>query len=197
MLIGKQLVTIELANNISLKIRFGCSVTGLYLVHFTPLISSHHPLAATYSLQNVYSVKSERKGYLGRPKGAPSFQTSKRKMELLGSRRGHLLHLDLWRWEMGICIALFKVGTCLPISPIHAFKLQYVSHCRRIKAEAASCKCDTEEQRKVAAHLKAFNIVLDFIQCRVVGQNEVVTSRPRFQRLYICYWCQTLSEVNN
>ena len=56
----------------------------------------------------------------------------------------------------------------------NAFKLQYVSHCRPIKAEAARCECDTEQQRKVAAHLKAFNIVLDFIQHRVVEQNEVV-----------------------
>ena len=56
----------------------------------------------------------------------------------------------------------------------NAFKLQHVSHCRPIKAEAAMCECDTEQQRKVAAHLKAFNIVLDFIQHRVAEQNEVV-----------------------
>ena len=49
-----------------------------------------------------------------------------------------------------------------------------MSHCRRIKAEAARCECDTDQQRKVAAHLKTFNIVLDFIQHRVVEQNEVV-----------------------
>ena len=56
----------------------------------------------------------------------------------------------------------------------NAFKLQYVSHCRHFKAGAARCECDTEQQRKVASYLKAFNIVLDFIQHRVVEQNEVV-----------------------
>ena len=56
----------------------------------------------------------------------------------------------------------------------NAFKQQYVSHCRHFKAEAARCECDTEQQRKVASYLKAFNIVLDFIQHRVVEQNEVV-----------------------
>ena len=109
-LIWKHLVTIELATNISLKIRIGCSVTWSYLVHHTPLVNAHHPLAATYSLQNVYSVKSWRKRYLGGPKGAPSFQCSRRKAELLGSRRRHLLHLNLWRWEMGVCIAQHPLG---------------------------------------------------------------------------------------
>ena len=113
-LIWKQLVTIELATTILLKIRIGCSVTWSYLAHHTPLVNAHRPLAATYSLQKAYSVKSWRKRYLGGPKGAPSFQCSRRKMELLGSRREHLLHLNLWWWEMGVCIALFKVNTCLP-----------------------------------------------------------------------------------
>ena len=71
-LIWKQLVTIELATNISLKIRIGCSVTWSYLAHHPPLVNAHHPLAATYSLQKVFCQKLEKR-YLGRPKGAPSF----------------------------------------------------------------------------------------------------------------------------
>ena len=59
-----------------------------------------------------------------------------------------------------------------------------MSHCRRIKADASRCECDTEQQRKVAAHLKVFNIVLDFIQHRVVEQNEVV-ELSSLQLLYI------------
>ena len=39
-LIWKQLVTVELATNISLNIRISCSVTWSYLAHHTPLVNA-------------------------------------------------------------------------------------------------------------------------------------------------------------
>ena len=37
-----------------------------------------------------------------------------------------------------------------------------------------NCAIDKEQDRKAAAHQKTFTVVLDFIQDRVIGNNDVV-----------------------
>ena len=55
-----------------------------------------------------------------------------------------------------------------------SFNLKYVSY-QRDTAKATSCDTtDTEQDRKAAAHQKAFTAVLDFIQDCVFGQKKVV-----------------------
>jgi len=53
------------------------------------------------------------------------------------------------------------------------FNLKYANHLRDT-AKAANHNLDTEQARKAVAHQKAFTIVLDFIQDRVIRQKEVV-----------------------
>lgn len=54
-----------------------------------------------------------------------------------------------------------------------AFNLKYFNHqCHT--AQATKRAVDTDQDRKAAAHLKAFNAVLDFIQDRVIGKMEIV-----------------------
>ena len=108
-----------------------------------------------------FSVLKEKDGAFREPSWTPIASQS------LAMGRGHLHRLVQGE-------DLFAREAQYQPSCHNAFKLQYVSHCGRIRAEAARCECDTEQQRKVAAHLKVFNIVLDFIQQRVVEQNEVV-----------------------
>ena len=47
-----------------------------------------------------------------------------------------------------------------------------------------NCAIDKEQDRKAGAHQKAFTVVLDFIQGRVIGHNEVVQLASR-RLLYI------------
>ena len=54
-----------------------------------------------------------------------------------------------------------------------SFNLKYINH-QRHKAQATNRAGDTQHDHKAVAHLKAFNVVLDFIQDRVIGQKEVV-----------------------
>lgn len=54
-----------------------------------------------------------------------------------------------------------------------SFNLKYANHLQNT-AQATNCVTDTEQNRKAAAHLKAFTAVLDFIQDLVIRQNKVV-----------------------
>ena len=51
----------------------------------------------------------------------------------------------------------------------NSFNLKYINHLRDKK-----CAIGKEQDRKAAAHQKEFTVVLDFIQDRVIGHNEVV-----------------------
>ena len=65
-----------------------------------------------------------------------------------------------------------------------SFNLKYIN-CLRDTARTTSCdKTDTDQDRKAHAHLKAFTVVLDFIQDCVIGQNKVVLLAS-LRRLYI------------
>ena len=64
-----------------------------------------------------------------------------------------------------------------------SFNLKYIN-CLRDTARTTSCdKTDTDQDRKAHAHLKAFTVVLDFIQDCVIGQNKVVLLAS-LRRLY-------------
>ena len=55
-----------------------------------------------------------------------------------------------------------------------SFNLKYINY-QRATARATNCdKTDTDQDYKAHAHLKAFTIVLDFIQDCVIWQNKVV-----------------------
>ena len=64
-----------------------------------------------------------------------------------------------------------------------SFTLKYVNYLRDT-AQATIRAIDTKQDRKTAAHLKAFTAVLDFIQDRVIGQNEIV-QLASLRHLYI------------
>ncbi|KAK3700755.1 hypothetical protein QZH41_010937 [Actinostola sp. cb2023] len=54
------------------------------------------------------------------------------------------------------------------------FNLKYINYLRDTAKAKNRSATDTEQDRKASAHLKAFNIVLDFIQDSVIEQKEVV-----------------------
>lgn len=54
-----------------------------------------------------------------------------------------------------------------------SFNLKYVNHLRDT-GQATNRAIDTDQDRKAAAHMKAFTAVLDFIQDQVIEQKEVV-----------------------
>ena len=69
---------------------------------------------------------------------------------------------------------LFAREAQFPQSCRKSFNLKYINYLHAT-ARATNCdKTDTTQDRKAHTHLKAFTVVLDFIQDCVIGQNEVV-----------------------